>query len=288
MFQSYKIATVFGIPLRAHASLVLLIPFLVLQSGSGLGSGFLMVVTLLVTVFLHELGHSLVARHFGLKVVDITFLPFGGLARMSEIPQDSKIEGWIAFAGPAVNFALAALAVPFLILLPDAGPVGWLSGAAAWFLLVNLIVGAFNLLPAFPMDGGRILRAFLGRDRDWLEATERTASVGRFFAIAFGLIGFLVVLPTLGCFFAALCLVFAAWIWWACVQEVFSVRMRRMRTAHDGASPFGGFQGAPFFGGRTEEREPEPHGGSGFTTADIEALENHRGRLSSFDRENEG
>src|SRR5262249_7240342 len=147
-----------------------------------------MAIVLLVTLFgivlLHEMAHSVVAMRFGLRVVDITLWPLGGMARMAEIPESSRIEGWIAIAGPALNFVLAAIALPFCLWSQVSDAAGPRLQLWAYALFVsNLMMGAFNLLPAFPMDGGRILRAFLGRKGDWVLATERAVNVGR--AVAF-------------------------------------------------------------------------------------------------------
>ena len=105
---------------------------------------------------------------------------------MSEIPESSRIEGWIAVAGPLLNFILAAITLPFVgWMWASGGTFPVLDDWARYFLLTNILLGGFNLLPAFPMDGGRILRAFLGRKGDWVLATQRAVNIGR--AVAFGL-----------------------------------------------------------------------------------------------------
>src|SRR5262249_29872813 len=130
-------------------------------------------------VLLHELGHSLMARRLGVHVVDITLWPLGGLARMAEIPESSRVEGLIAIAGPAVNFALAGLGLGALPPRPLQRAPAWLSHLWLPFLGVNLFMGTFNLIPAFPADGGRLLRAWLARGGDWLGATETAVRIGR-------------------------------------------------------------------------------------------------------------
>jgi Zn-dependent protease len=151
-------------------------------------------------VLLHEFGHSIVAQHFGLRVVDITLWPLGGMARMEQIPESTKIELLVAIAGPLVNFFLAAVGFvamvslgsvhagnlsPFALLSDDS-----VSQQILWgFVRVNLILGTFNLLPAFPMDGGRVLRALFGLWGDWVRATELAVSVGRVFAVLLVLAG---------------------------------------------------------------------------------------------------
>jgi Zn-dependent protease len=185
---------------------------------------FLGVVSSCVIV-LHELGHCLVAKAFGIKVVDITLWPLGGMARMTEIPENTKIESLIAIAGPAVNFVLAGLALIFLLLLgspllPTVAGSAFPAQFAAWFLAWNLLLGVFNLIPAFPMDGGRILRALLGARGDWVVATEKAVKVGRWFAIAMVLAGLVWpgrvgIMPLIGIF-----------IWFSGSRELFAVRLR--------------------------------------------------------------
>jgi Zn-dependent protease len=238
---SLKIGNVFGIPVRIHATFLLLVYALVLFAprGAALSDGSLgplgvlgLVAVTFGCVLLHELGHSLVARSYGLRVADITLWPLGGMARMSEIPENSRIEGRIAIAGPAVNFALAGLALLVLSLgaafgvRPDSGVERGLS----FFLLVNLTQGAFNLLPAFPMDGGRLLRAWLGRKRDWLAATESAVRVGRTIALVL-FVGSLPLLVQERSF----CIgpLVALFIWFEGTRELWGVRMRH------GVSPFG-------------------------------------------------
>ncbi|HUR27529.1 MAG TPA: site-2 protease family protein, partial [Planctomycetota bacterium] len=176
MLGSFNIARVLGVGVRLHWSFVVFIvvllvtgfPFGVLRYNLAfLGVG-------IAIVLLHELGHALVARRFGLQVLDVTLWPLGGFTRMSRIPEDSKIEGWIAFAGPAVNLALASLALFFA---PDRtlidGPLAMQHAsrfefAAGWFVWVNLSLALLNLLPAFPLDGGRLLRALIALRTDWV------------------------------------------------------------------------------------------------------------------------
>jgi len=234
---SIKIGSVFGITLRLHVLLLVLFGVLVYQ-----GVPPLILVTLFACVLLHELGHSLVALAHGIRVVDITLWPLGGMARMSQIPESTRIEGLIAIAGPAVNLLLAAAG--FLA----AALTGW---PLEWFVWVNLTMGLFNLLPAFPMDGGRLLRAFLGRKGDWLGATVSAVRIGRWFALLLGVLGLLWVpyvlaLPLVGLF-----------IWWSGVQELAAVRARHARV----------------------EAVPEA---PGFAPTEIEALERYRGPLSSW------
>lgn len=230
--SSFKIGNVFGIPVRIHAT------FLLLLYGVGLLSDnpFQALVWLVVSftcVLLHELGHSLVARAFGLHVEDITLWPLGGMARMSQIPENSRIEALIAIAGPAVNFLLAGGALLALTFSWAAGIAGESAqNYLLFFVLANLVQGGFNLLPAFPMDGGRLLRALLGRKGDWVRATELAVRVGRWIA-GLMFVGSLVLLFAWPRSFCLLPLL-SVFVWIAGARELLAVRLRH------GQSPFGG------------------------------------------------
>lgn len=186
------------------------------------GAGVFEVVALgmLVTaVVLHELGHSLVARRFGIRVIDITLWPLGGMARLSHVPESSRVEAWIAVAGPAVNVALAIVGVPLWIAALALLPAGseWIR-IAATFVVIHVLMAGFNLLPAFPTDGGRLVRAWLARRRNWLGATEGAVRIGRFVALLIAVAGVIIgnwMLP-----------VVALWLWWAGSQELAQVRAR--------------------------------------------------------------
>ena len=253
MRGSFKIGSVLGITVRVHWLFLALLLFLMLwPAGQGGNTPqLLLLLVLFGVVFLHELGHSLVARRFGIRVYDITFWPLGGMARMSEIPESSRVEMLIALAGPAVNFVLAALATPLAFWGALSVGDGDASGAArtaaylgSWFVGINLALGVFNLVPAFPMDGGRVLRAFLGRGGNWVAATERAVRVGRGFAIAMILAGLvfagegLLFLPLIGLF-----------VWFSGARELWAVRARH------GRMPFGPLAGQPL-GGQGYGRSP--------------------------------
>lgn len=226
---SWKIARLFGIDVRLHWTFLLLIA--VLLSGANPASAAYVLCVAFGSVLLHELGHSLVAQRFGVRVLDITFWPLGGMARMNEIPEQPRIEGLIAIAGPAVNFALAALAAPlaaaaFVLAAPER-----VTAAAVAFLAINLALGTFNLAPAFPMDGGRLLRAFLARRRDYVRATEVAVRVGR--GVALGMLALTVLLSLFSSTTLCALPLVALFIWFAGGRELLAVRLRH------GYRPFG-------------------------------------------------
>ena len=182
------IFTIRGIPVRLHSSFLLLAALLV--GGRLLGSGpaaaaslALLGVGLFGSVLLHELGHALAARRLGIRTRSITLYPFGGVAALAGEPRSPGVELIVALAGPAVNFGLAALSLlPAALGLPGAGS----------FAALNLVMGLFNLAPAFPMDGGRVLRAWLSISRGRLAATEAALRVSRVLAWGFVVTGLLI------------------------------------------------------------------------------------------------
>jgi Zn-dependent protease len=235
--ESFSIGRPFGIQVRVHVLFLYMAGFLILLGGNPIGTAAIL-VTLFGLVLLHELGHSLVARHHGIHVIDIVLWPLGGMARMSEIPESPRVEGQVAIAGPLVNLVLAAVGLLTLGLLGALGPgpgqsISQIQNGPTAFLVaftwMNLMLGGFNLVPAFPMDGGRILRAFLARKRSYLEATEIAVRVGRWFALA---MIFSALIPPVNC---ALPIV-GIYILWTGMRELWSVRLRH---AAGGASPFG-------------------------------------------------
>jgi Zn-dependent protease len=179
MMQPIRLGRLFGIPLEARVSFLAMLAFVLLFMG-GL-SGIFIVLVAFGSVILHELGHALVARRLGVGVSGIELHFFGGVARLESQPKSNRDEIAIAAAGPAVSFALSGLG--FL-----------LSFATGWALFdllatVNLVIAVFNLLPALPMDGGRILRALLASKMGHRRATELAVKISRVVAVAFGVIG---------------------------------------------------------------------------------------------------
>jgi len=193
---SLHVATIRGIPISIHASFLLLMVFL--GWGTFSSSGFkaaliqqVLVLGVFVCVALHELGHSIAAIRNGVPMSGITLYPFGGVARMARQPPHGMIEVVIASAGPAVNLAIAGA-----LFVVSAGRVlapGDVFGMRMVSLLfwANLILAGFNLLPAFPLDGGRILRGLLTTKLGWARATVWAASIGQIAAVLLILVGFL-------------------------------------------------------------------------------------------------
>ncbi|MFH1732814.1 MAG: site-2 protease family protein [Planctomycetota bacterium] len=165
-------------PIRIHPTFFWLLMFLVLVTGWRTVAWFLVVFTFVV---LHELSHCLVARAHGIPVLDVTLLPIGGVARLGAAPEHPGVEFRLAIAGPLFNFAVAALTYILLVSLGPVAPDLLILFLRA-VLIVNLGLGLFNLLPAFPMDGGRVLRAYLATRIGYLDATHVAARVGRWIA----------------------------------------------------------------------------------------------------------
>jgi len=199
MSWSWKLGRVAGIPIYVHWTFVILIASIVLgywvESHNLLtaleGGGF--ILSLFGCVVLHELGHALMARRFGVPTTDITLLPIGGVARLQRIPERPVQELLIALAGPAVNVVIVGLLFfVFQVRFPgDVGDPQHLVQARFWpkILEVNAFLAGFNMLPAFPMDGGRVLRALLAMRLSYSRATRLAASIGQLMAIGFGLLG---------------------------------------------------------------------------------------------------
>lgn len=190
VFWSFRIATLFGIPLRVHFTFVLLLPFVAAGALSGMGipggfSGLFLIFVLFASVVLHELGHSLVARAYRIPVRDIVLLPIGGVASIAGMPRYAHQELLIALAGPAVSFALGFGALVVVLLtqsaLPEDDPLS--ANLFVKLMLINIGLGTFNLVPAFPMDGGRVLRSFLALCFSHQLATTIAVTLGRIVAV---------------------------------------------------------------------------------------------------------
>jgi len=199
MKWSLKIGRISGIDVQIHLTFLLLLAYVGYiyywprrQWGDAV-QGLLLISVLFGIVVLHELGHALAARRYGIRTRDITLLPIGGVARLERMPEDPKQELVVALAGPAVNVALAAVFLLFLapaVVLAeilDFHLVGRSFLSTLFF--ANLLLAAFNLIPAFPMDGGRVLRALLAMRLDYVKATNTAASIGQALALGLGFLG---------------------------------------------------------------------------------------------------
>ena len=188
--SSYKVATVLGIPIKVHISLLLVVVLLV--SRFGVMTGVLLELGLIVSIVLHELGHSVVAIRKGCPVREITLLCIGGAAQMEKIPRRPLDEFLMAIAGPAVSLVLGLTGVYVGAILPLPAVRGLPLGLNLVQFLgaINLGLVLFNLLPSFPMDGGRILRAVLTPKMGRVRATFVAARLGKIMAVFFGIKGF--------------------------------------------------------------------------------------------------
>ncbi|HYN87049.1 MAG TPA: site-2 protease family protein [Ardenticatenaceae bacterium] len=220
---AWRLGSVRGIDLKIHFTFPLVLLWAAFQWGGGPGGGpgralygALLVSILFVCVLLHELGHSLAAMRYGIKVQDITLLPIGGVAQLRAMPDKPRQELVVALAGPAVNVAIVALLFPLVNLVSDGlsryGLVRLLLGTGLSSMIVyifaaNISLVVFNLIPAFPMDGGRVLRALLAMRLDYNLATRIAVRLGQLLAIGFGLFGLLqnplLILVALFVFFSA-------------------------------------------------------------------------------------
>jgi Zn-dependent protease len=196
---AWQLGRVAGIVVQVHWSFALLIGWVVLihvQDGGGVAD-VLRAIALTLAVFLcvvlHEFGHALTARRFGIGTRDITLLPIGGVARLDRMPRDPRQELLVAGAGPAVNVVLALALGAVLVLtgryasMIDSAHVG--AAFLGQLLLINIVLVVFNLLPAFPMDGGRVLRALLALRFPYQKATRWAATAGQIVAVALGFAG---------------------------------------------------------------------------------------------------
>lgn len=188
--HAMRLARVAGIPIRLHYTFFLLLIYFGLMGRDGAQwQGVVFMIAVFACVVLHELGHSVVAQRFGIRVAEIVLYPIGGVARMEKLPKPHQ-ELWIALAGPAVNVVIAAALFMALKLSGKLVPWDRMSPAAGhwvqYLLLLNISLALFNLIPAFPMDGGRVLRAILGMRMGEYRATQIAASIGQLLAFVFG------------------------------------------------------------------------------------------------------
>jgi len=227
MKWQWKLGRFAGIDVYVHATFLLLIGWvgynywLEFHEWSKVFIGILFILALFMCVVLHEYGHALTARRFGIRTRDITLYPIGGVARLERMPDRPIEELWVALAGPAVNVVIGAVLIVYLVLTNSLSPISSLGLAQGSFLerlmAVNIYLVIFNLIPAFPMDGGRVLRALLALKLDYVQATQIAANIGQGIAFLFGFIGL----------FSNPFLVFIAlFVWIGAAQEASMVQMR--------------------------------------------------------------
>lgn len=273
MKLSWKMGTVFGIPVRLHVTMLLL-PFIrynpeitsnTLYIAIWLGS----IALIFGSVLLHELGHALTARRYGIRTQDIILTPIGGIARIMNLPESPRQEITIAIAGPLVSIGLAALtfalAAPIIAMTDSIAVVFCLQN----IIYINAILGLFNLIPALPMDGGRVLRGLLELRRDHLTATRIAVKVGRTLAVL-GAIAALVWLDSNGTV-----LVISGFIYIMAgnelrMAEMKAVRERMAREAQTQSSTNDGWPWDVYGrqGVRAAPPEPRPYSAQSPTTKD--------------------
>ncbi|MEZ4415780.1 MAG: site-2 protease family protein [Gemmatimonadota bacterium] len=229
MAWSVRIARVAGIPVQVHATFLLLLGWIAWihwREGGTVAAvvdGVLFILAVFLCVVLHELGHALAARRFGIVTRDITLLPIGGVARLEKMPDKPAQELWVAVAGPLVNVAIAILLWVGLSWSGTLRPLETVGvaegGLPERLLIVNVMLVMFNLIPAFPMDGGRVLRALLAMRMGLLRATRVAAALGQGLALVFGIVG-LMYNPFLA--FIAL------FVWIGAAQEANVVQVRSL------------------------------------------------------------
>lgn len=214
MFKGFRVGSIGGIPIKLDITLLLILPVFAYLIANGMGEivvalnqgfgadleidiltagttpwilGFAAAAGLFVCVLLHELGHAAVARYYGYGIESITLWLLGGIARPEEQPDRWNHEFWIAIGGPVVSVAIGVgCFLAFEVVGGDS--VRFVLGYLA---LLNVVLAVFNMIPAFPLDGGRVLRALLARNRSHADATRRAVSIGKFFALLLGIFGLL-------------------------------------------------------------------------------------------------
>jgi Zn-dependent protease/CBS domain-containing protein len=228
MGWSVNIGRIAGTAIRIHVTFLLFLVWIFVAGYMSGGSraawgGTVFMVLLFVCVLAHEFGHILTARAFGVATPDVTLLPIGGVARLERIPENPREEFLIAIAGPLVNVAIAFALVAFAGARLDAGHLAAVESARISMIdrlaVVNLFLAVFNMIPAFPMDGGRVLRALLAIRLGFARATEVAATIGQW--VAFGL-GFL------GLFYNPMLIFIAIFVYLAAASEARLVSLRTM------------------------------------------------------------
>lgn len=211
MRLSLRLFRAFGIDVRVHVTFLFIVAYFafvwgaVQEPGGAWGAlyGVLLVVLLFILVTIHELTHSRVALHYGVGVKSITLLPIGGVSSMEEIPEEPRKEFFISVAGPLSNLVIGGIMLGLLPLVTDWGSLSWSAifsdlifersprGAYLYILVANFLLAAFNLLPAFPLDGGRVFRSLLAMRLDRAQATRIASITGQAIAVALAVYGLL-------------------------------------------------------------------------------------------------
>jgi len=219
MKWSYQIGSIRGIPIRLHVTFLLILIFFIHEfairdikiEAYGIIFGFggldastavkyifstITSVLFFSTLLFHELSHSIVAQGYGIKIKSITLFIIGGVAQMEDIPKEPRMEAWISAAGPAFSLTIGIIAYAIYDFFGPANPsIGALGNGALIMLGIiafyNIILGIFNLIPAFPMDGGRILRALLATRIPYINATRKAVAIGKSMAFMMGILGLL-------------------------------------------------------------------------------------------------
>ncbi|WP_319405193.1 site-2 protease family protein [uncultured Desulfosarcina sp.] len=227
MKWSIKVGRFAGIDVFMHFTFILLlgwVAFVHWRQGQSLtvaATGVVFILAVFLCVVLHEFGHALMARRYGIKTRDIILLPIGGVARLENVPTNPMQELWVAIAGPAVNVVIAVALFVWLKATASLEPMQTMTITAGPFLerilAVNVFMVVFNMIPAFPMDGGRVLRAILATRKEYGRATQTAAAIGQGIAVLFGFIGL---------FYNPFLLFIALFVWIGAAQEASVAQMK--------------------------------------------------------------
>jgi Zn-dependent protease len=227
MKWSFKVGRFAGVDVFMHFTFILLLGWVAMvhwrqgQSLTAALAGVLFILAVFACVVLHEFGHALMARRYGIKTRDIILLPIGGVARLEKLPTDPIQELWVALAGPAVNVVIAVALFIWLRATASLEPLQTLTITTGPVLerimAVNVFMVVFNMIPAFPMDGGRVLRALLATRREYGRATQTAATIGQGIAVLFG---------TIGLFYNPFLLFIALFVWIGAAQEAGMAQMK--------------------------------------------------------------
>jgi uncharacterized protein YegP (UPF0339 family)/Zn-dependent protease len=244
--RNFHVGTITDIPIRLNVTLLVFLPVLAwlisrpgqlaiyagfverisphtfdlatLQAGNTpILIGITAALGLFVGVLLHELGHAWTARRYDITITSITLWIFGGMAHMQDLPEDWNVEFYVALAGPAMSILVGAVCYALLFVLPTVPVLVFVVG---WLAVINVTLAVFNMLPAFPMDGGRVLRALLARSRPYAEATQIAATIGKGMAILLAIFAVLA--------FAPLMLLIAMFVYIAASSESRTTVLREL------------------------------------------------------------